>query len=81
MRTIVLWFLIASACLYMVGLAVINVQAIAYKFVQLSLILAFLHFVRKERWPYHDQESCSDLRALGMFIFEAIVVVAFMSGL
>ena len=81
LRTPVLTGLLAAAVLWVIGLAVVNIQATAYKFGQLTLVLIFVHFARKEMFPYHDQKSCSDLRALGMYLFMGLVVVAFMVGL
>ncbi len=71
----------AAAVLYFVGLAVVNFQALAYKFVQLTLVLAFVHFSRKEMFPYIDMEKCSDHRFLGMCIIMGSLVIAFMVGL
>jgi len=81
LRSPVVILAISIAVLYVLGIGVVNLQAAAYKLALISVILVYVHFMRKELFPYHDQESCSDARALGMFIFMGLVVVAFMVGL
>jgi len=81
MRTVLLVAFLSGAALYSIGLSIINLQALAYKLVQLTIAIIFVHFLRKELFPYHDQEECSDLRALGMLIFMGLVILSFMLGL